>query len=202
MPPSASFTAPPPQALPLFPLNTVLFPGGELGLRIFETRYLDLLRECTREDRGFGVCLILAGREAGAPATSAAFGTEARITDFGGTQDGLLGIRVRGERRFRVLHSRVRDNGLVLGDVQWCAPEGVAPLRPEHGLLATVLARWLDAIGRSHAQTSLDDAAWVGWRLAELLPLAPMARQALLQEDDPHARLDRLLHTIPNFQNE
>ncbi len=196
---------PPWETLPLFPLNTVLFPGGELHLRIFEARYLDLVRDCTREDRGFGVCLIVEGREAGAPATPAAFGTEARITDFDGTPDGLLGIRVHGERRFRVVHSRVRDNGLVVGDVEWLAQERVAPLHPEHGLLATLLARLLDAIGGAQAQiaqASLDDAAWVGWRLAELLPLAPAARQLLLQEDDPHARLDRLLEAIPQIQRD
>lgn len=197
--------APSQELLPLFPLNTVLFPGGELRLRIFEPRYLDLVRDCTREDRGFGVCLIVEGREAGAPATPAAFGTEARITDFDGTPDGLLGIRVQGGRRFRVVHSRVRDNGLVVGDVEWLAQECVAPLRPEHGLLATLLARLLDAVGGPQAQTaqsSLDDAGWVGWRLAELLPLAPAARQQLLQEDDPHARLDRLLEAIPRIQGE
>ena len=78
--------------LPLFPLNAVLFPGGELALRIFEPRYLDLVRECTRQERPFGVCLILDGAEAGAPAMPAAVGTLARIVDFEARTDGLLGI--------------------------------------------------------------------------------------------------------------
>ena len=87
------------ETLPLFPLQTVLVPGGALGLRIFETRYLDLIRDCGRSGTGFGVCLILDGDEAGAPAVPAAVGTEARIEDFGTTGDGLLMLRVRGARR-------------------------------------------------------------------------------------------------------
>jgi len=88
--------------IPLFPLNTVLFPGGPLSLRIFEPRYLDLVRDCTRNGSGFGVCLILQGREAGEPAVPAAVGTFARIVDFYTLSDGLLGIRAEGGERFRV----------------------------------------------------------------------------------------------------
>ena len=91
--------------IPLFPLNAVLFPGGTLSLRIFEPRYLDLVRDCTRSNSGFGVCLILAGREAGEPATPAAVGTLAHIEDFYSLPDGLLGIRARGSRRFRAARS-------------------------------------------------------------------------------------------------
>lgn len=191
--------ASPPQALPLFPLRTVLVPGGALGLRIFETRYLDMVRDCGRSGTGFGVCLILDGAEAGTPATPAAVGTEARIEDFDTTPDGLLGLRVRGARRFRVRQTRVRANGLVMGEVDWCAPDPDDPLRPEHALLGDVLRQALERAG-THAvdvpQARFDDAAWVGWRLAELLPLDDTVRQALLQEDDPHARLDRLIVAI------
>ena len=185
--------------LPLFPLRTVLVPGGALGLRIFETRYLDMVRDCGRSGTGFGVCLILDGAEAGAPATPAAVGTEARIEDFDTTPEGLLALRVRGMRRFRVRHTRVRANGLVMGDVDWCAPDPDDPLRPEHALLGDVLRQTLER-ARARAgdvpQARFDDAAWVGWRLAELLPLDDATRQALLQEDDPHARLDRLIVAI------
>ena len=107
------------QSLPLFPLHTVLVPGAALALRVFEPRYLDLVRDCGRNGSGFGVCLILDGREVGAPATPAAFGTEARIEDFDTGPDGLLHLRLRGERRFHALRTRVRDNGLVVADVDW-----------------------------------------------------------------------------------
>ena len=186
-------------SLPLFPLHTVLLPGAELGLRIFETRYLDLVRECGRSGRGFGVCLIIDGDEAGEPATSAAYGTEALIEDFGTGDDGLLTLSVRGGRRFHVQRTRVRDNGLVVADVEWCVPDGEDALQPQHGLLATVLERLFDKVGGEHAMasaTKIDEAAWVGWRLAEFLPISDAQRQSLLQSDDPHARLDQLLELM------
>lgn len=188
-------------AFPLFPLGTVLFPGGRLGLRIFEPRYLDLVRDCTRHDRGFGVCLILAGREVGEPALPAAIGCEARIVDFTATPDGLLGITVEGGRRFRVERTRVRDNGLLLGDIAWlpeCAP---ARVRPEHQLLSVVLGRLCERAGDSCEKSELEDAEWVGWRLGEWLPLTHAQRQGLLQENDPHQRLQRLVEQLPAFQS-
>lgn len=196
---TASATA----CLPLFPLRAMLVPGGALGLRIFETRYLDMVRDCGRSGSGFGVCLVLDGAPldgaAAAPATPAAVGTEARIEDFDTTPDGLLALRVRGARRFRVRRTRVRADGLILGDVDWCAPDPDDPLRPEHALLGDVLRQTLERIGTGAIdipQARFDDAAWVGWRLIELLALDDAVRQALLQEDDPHARLDRLIVAI------
>jgi Lon protease-like protein len=189
-----------PESLPLFPLHSVLLPGAPLHLRVFEPRYLDLVRDCGRTGRGFGVCLILEGGEAGAPATPAAYGTEARIEDFGSTETGLLTLQLRGVRRFHVRRTRVRDNGLVVGEIEWLAADPDDELRPEHGLLSTLLERVIGHVGGEYARapsSRLDDAAWVGWRLAELLPLEPAQRQALLQEDDPHARLDQLLALMP-----
>lgn len=188
--------------LPLFPLHAVLVPGARLDLRIFEPRYLDMVRDCGRSGGGFGVCLILGGEETGAPATPAAWGTEAQIEDFGTTPEGLLSLRVRGQRRFQVLRTRVRDNGLVVGDVAFhddAAGGGALRLRPEHALLAELLRRILMQVGGEHADPApglFEQAPWVGWRLAELLPLSLPQRQALLQLDDPHARLQRLLDGI------
>ena len=190
--------------LPLFPLHTVLVPGAALELRIFERRYLDLVRECGRAGSGFGVCLILEGQEVGAPATPAAFGTEAVIEDFDTTPEGLLTLRVRGRRRFHVLRTRVRDNGLVAGELAFLEDAPAMPgaslrLRPEHALLAELLRRLLAQLGDARREPEpalFEDAPWVGWRLAELLPLTPAQRQALLQVDDPHARLQRLLDGI------
>jgi len=183
--------------LALFPLRTVLVPGGTLGLRVFEPRYLDLVRDCGRSGEGFGVCLILEGQEAGAVATTAAFGTEARIEDFGTGDDGLLTLRVRGRRRFHVQRTRVRDNGLIVASVDWRDPDPDDDLRPEHAVLALVLKHILEQVDGEHVMSvQLDDAAWVGWRLVELLPLSDRQRQALLQEDDPHARLDQILGLV------
>ncbi|MHC9086748.1 LON peptidase substrate-binding domain-containing protein [Luteimonas sp. RIT-PG2_3] len=187
------------QSLPLFPLQTVLVPGGALGLRVFEARYLDLVRDCGRHGHGFGVCMIVEGREAGQPAVPAAFGTEALIEDFDTGPDGLLHLRVRGARRFHVERTRVRDNGLIVADVRWCAPDPTVELQPQHALLGEVLARiieQIDTLDIDATRQQLDDAAWVGWRLAELLPLTLAQRQALLQEDDPDLRLDALVGLI------
>lgn len=134
-------------ALPLFPLHNVLLPGAAMGLRVFERRYLDLVRESGRNGTSFGVCLILDGTEVGAPATPAAFGTVVRIEDFDVGADGVLVLRLRGTRRFHVQRSRIRDNGLVVGEVNWCEPDSDDELRPEHSLLATVLERMLEQVG-------------------------------------------------------
>jgi len=191
------------KAIPLFPLNAVLFPGGPLMLRIFEQRYLDLVRDCSRAGSGFGVCLILHGREAGEPAVPAAVGTLARIIDFYTLPDGLLGIQAEGGERFQVTTTRVRDNGLVHGEVRFWPDEPTVAVPPEHGLLATILERLLDKVGGPFAKADrscYDDASWVGFRLAEHLPLAPPERQQLLQMTDPLRRLTQLMHYVPRFQ--
>ncbi|MEO8367408.1 MAG: LON peptidase substrate-binding domain-containing protein [Pseudoxanthomonas sp.] len=188
------------ESLPLFPLHTVLLPGASLGLRLFERRYLDMVGDCGRNGRGFGVCLILEGSEAGASATSAAFGTEALIEDFGTGDDGLLTLQVRGARRFHVERTRVRDNGLVMGEVRWREADLDDCLRPQHALLATVLQHFLEKAGGEHSKVSnarFDDAAWIGWRLAEILPLEDVQRLTILQEDDVHERLELLLQMMP-----
>lgn len=191
--------------LPLFPLGSVLFPGGRLRLRIFERRYLDLVSDCLRSGSGFGVCLIVRGSEVGAPATPAAIGTLASIVDFSTLPDGLLGIVAAGSRRFRVHRAVVQPGGLLLADVDWIEETPPVPLPAEHGLLATLLARLaeqLDADVANAAQGCYDDAAWVAWRLGELLPLEAAERQQLLAEADPLARLGLLAHWIPRFQRD
>ena len=189
--------------LPLFPLSAVLFPGGPLALRIFEQRYLDLVRDCSRRSCGFGVCLILQGREAGEPAVPAAVGTVARITDFYTLPDGLLGISAEGGERFQVTTTRVRDNGLVHGEVRFWPEEPRVPVPPEHGLLATILERLIEKAGGPFAKAErscYDDASWVGFRLAEMLPIEQPDRQRLLQVTDPIERLSCLTHYVPRFQ--
>ena len=183
--------------LPLFPLQAVLVPGAVMGLRVFEPRYLDMVGECGRSGRGFGICLITEGEEVGGPAIPSEYGTEAVIEDFGTDDDGLLTLRVRGARRFRVLRSAVRGNGLVEADVEWRGDAPATRLRPQHALLGTLLERIFDQVGRPPgADGSIEDAVWVGWRLLEMLPMPEESRAAMLGVDDPHARLDGLLELI------
>lgn len=192
------------QQLPLFPLNTVLFPGGELTLRIFETRYLDLVRDCGQQGIGFGVCRILEGEEVGAPAVPAAFGCEARVIDFSSGSDGLLVLCVRGERRFRVESTALRDNGLLVARVEWLDESPAQQIAPEHQLLALLLRRIVESAGPPHDRVDkscFDDASWVSWRLAEWLPLSGVHRQLLLEQPDALARLQRLVELIPDFQS-
>ncbi|WP_036139574.1 LON peptidase substrate-binding domain-containing protein [Luteibacter sp. 9135] len=189
--------------LPLFPLSNVLFPGGQLQLRIFEPRYVDLVRECARTGRAFGVCLILDGREAGQPAVPAAVGTLATITDFHSREDGLLGIVAEGGQRFRVTRTRVRADGQMRGDLAPWADEPLLPLPAEFGLLGTILERLAEQMQppwRHEIGTRGDDASWVGFRLSELLPLDANECQHMLELDDPLQRLAELRDILPRFQ--
>ncbi|MEO8002096.1 MAG: LON peptidase substrate-binding domain-containing protein [Arenimonas sp.] len=187
--------------LPLFPLNTVLFPGGILPLRIFEPRYLDMVKDCMRNQHGFGVCMIIQGGEVGQNTASAALGCEAKIIDFDQTPDGLLAITALGERRFHVEQVKIRSNGLIVGEVSWLTnPEAMA-IAPEYFVLSQILQRVLDKADISFDKKQLEDADWVSWRLAEWLPLSNLERQELLQESDVNVRLQNLLEKIPNFQS-
>jgi Lon protease-like protein len=177
--------------IPLFPLNTILFPGGPLPLRIFETRYIDLVRRCMRDGSGFGVVMILDGPEAGGPATICDLGTYARIVDFSQQPDGLLGIQAQGERRFRILERRRARDGLHLANIEWSPPEQVVALPEEFEELGPALDQVLIQVGAPYASLprQLDDAGWVANRLAEILPISPAHKQHCLELDDPVERL-------------
>jgi Lon protease-like protein len=186
--------------LPLFPLNLVLFPGGPLPLRIFETRYYDMVRRCMREGSGFGVVLIREGREAGAGDTELyEVGTSAEIQDFHQLADGLLGLSCVGLQRFRMLARRRQTDGLNVGEVDWIEAERVVPVPPRHARLPALLRNVLPQLGEVYAgiEMRLDDAAWVGHRLAEILPLPLAEKQSYLELDDPLERLDRLALLAP-----
>jgi Lon protease-like protein len=192
-----------PDDLPLFPLSTVLYPRGRLQLRVFEPRYLDMVRECSRRDSGFGVCLILEGREVGEPAVPAAVGTVARIVDFSHGDDGLLGIVAEGAERFRVTRTRVRSDGQVSGQVEHWPAEPTRTVPVEFALLPTILGRLLEHMAphwRHATAMDYDDASWVGFRLAELLPLEREEQQRMLELTDPLRRLAELQTILPRFQ--
>jgi Lon protease-like protein len=187
--------------LPLFPLNTVLFPEGFLPLRIFEPRYVDMVGRCMREGSPFGVILIRSGAEVGEVKEIAEFGTSAVIVDFNNQPDGLLGITCRGERKFRVLNQSQRADGLYMGEVEYLEPESKVELPYEYRTLAELLRKMLPAFGEPYTSmpTQFDDASWVGSRLAELMPVSLADKLTLLRYDDPVARLEwfRRIRVVP-----
>jgi uncharacterized protein len=187
-------------SIPLFPLNIVLFPGGPLPLRIFETRYYDMVRRCMREGTGFGVVLIREGREVGADDTDLfEVGTLADITDFHQLSDGLLGLSCVGRQRFRIASRSRQSDGLNLGEVDLIGAEPHVEVPPRHARLASLLKNVLPQLGEVYAKIDmrLDDAAWVGYRLAEILPIPLPDKQSYLELDDPVERLDRLSSLAP-----
>jgi len=188
-----------PAEIALFPLNTVLFPGGVLPLRIFEVRYLDMISECLRDQKGFGVCAIRAGGEVGQAALCHPVGTLARVQDFDRGEDGVLQVVACGERRFRVLGQRVEPNQLLRARVQWLDDSAaVAALPGNRKPLADLLRQLLKRAGAPFSQLEGDyaDAAWVAGRLTELLPFALADKQRLLEMDDPLQRLETLYREL------
>jgi uncharacterized protein len=140
--------------IPLFPLNTVLFPGGPLPLRIFETRYVDMVRYCMREQSPFGVVLIRAGSEVGRDAAgdTSPIGTTARIMDFNPLPDGLLGITCQGERKFKVSKHWQQEDGLHAADVELLDPEEAVDLPFEYEHLGELLRKVLPELGELYAE--------------------------------------------------
>ena len=173
-------------AIPLFPLSTVLFPDGPLPLRIFEPRYLDMVSRCRREDSDFGVVLIIGGGETG-PVETSTIGTFAHIVDFHQGSDGILGITARGKRQFRLLGVSRQADGLYLGDVELLPELRRQALPEEFRPLATLLASVINDLGGLYdaIDKRYDDAAWVGCRLAEILPMPPADKQRCLELTDP-----------------
>ena len=191
--------------IPLFPLRTVLFPGGFLPLRIFEQRYLDMVRDCARNDSDFGVCLISEGEEAVSPVKTTHVGTLAQIVDWYTLEDGLLGVSATGTRRFKIESSWQQGDGLLWARVQMLPEPPSHPLPEAYALLAEVLGRFMEKVGHQYPSWSeerLQDAVWVGYRLAELLPLAGIEKQHLLELSDPFERLQSLVDVLPRFQSD
>ncbi len=193
---------PPSTSIPLFPLNIVLFPDGPLPLRIFETRYVDMVRSCMREDRGFGVALIREGSEAG-PAETFEVGTMAKIVDFHQLSDGFLGLSCVGAQRFRIQRRSRQADGLNLAEVEWLLTEPPLAVPQRHAGLAELLKTVLPQLGEVYTgiEMRLDDAAWVGHRLAEILPIAAADKQFCLELTDPIQRLDVLSPRVLGVAN-
>ncbi len=189
--------------IPLFPLRTVLFPGAVLPLRIFEQRYLTMVRDCAADETGFGVCLIREGEEAVSPVKPAQVGTYAQIVDWYTLEDGLLGVTTVGTDRFRTHSVWRQDDGLFRAEVELLAEPAPQAVPEAYSVLSDVLSRFMEKVGANYPQSTpedLQDAAWVGFRLAELLPLTGVEKQHLLELDDAIQRLQQLLDVMPRFQ--
>jgi hypothetical protein len=188
--------------LPLFPLKTVLFPGGVLALKVFEARYMDMVRECMKNDAPFGVVLIKSGEEVGAPADPEEVGTLARIAHWDMPTLGVMMLRTLGGERFRILDSRVLPDNRIEARVEMLAPDIDSTISDMHLACAKALKIVISDIetkGRAElgddfdspfAQPAqLDSAGWVANRWCEILPIPLKARQKLLELDDAQTRL-------------
>lgn len=183
--------------IPLFPLHTVLFPGGPLPLRIFEQRYLDMISSCLKEDSRFGVLLIRDGSETG-DAKTHSVGTLARISDWYQGSDGLLGITAIGEERFQLLQTERQENGLQIGAVNRLDSVPPQELPDEDKPLARILAGVLDDLGKLYESLdrNYEDAGWVSDRFAEILPIPAEQKQTFLVTEDPLKRMQMLREVL------
>ncbi|HRQ57447.1 MAG TPA: LON peptidase substrate-binding domain-containing protein [Azoarcus taiwanensis] len=180
-----------PCRIPIFPLRTVLFPGGVLPLRVFEARYMDMTARCMRESGVFGVCLIAEGSEVGQPAVPHAIGTSARIITWDMVQPGLLQLVTHGEQRFRILSAEAGSDGLLSADVEWLPAEPAESLPEGSNPLVALLQVIIQDSGELHFPPPhrFDDAEWVGMRLSSVLPMPDEIRQQLLELEDPLTRI-------------
>ncbi len=177
--------------IPIFPLNTVLFPDGLLPLRVFEPRYMDMAKACLRDSTTFGVCLIKEGQEVGAQAIPESIGTLAAIVDWDMPQLGVLQIKTRGGQRFFITSYKDNGAGLLIAEVTLLDAEPEIKLPDEHQACATALRSLMFKTGEEHFFTPhrFDDATWVSNRLAELLPVPLPVKQMMLELSDGKMRL-------------
>lgn len=193
------------ELIPLFPLKSVLFPGGRVPLRIFEPRYVDLMTRCLKSESGFGICLLSEGEEVVRPGMTQRVhrvGTYANIVDWDRLPNGLLGVTAEGCRKFRVRDCWVQDDKLLMATVQWCAEDYLGqpplPMTAEQErlleLLKDLMAHPLvESLGLN---TDFSDRRHLAWRLAELLPVPLHQKQKLLELDDTAERLEEIENLI------
>jgi len=194
--------------IPLFPLGTTLFPGGVIALKIFEARYLDMMKRCLREDTAFGVVSILDSNSSESdPSASAHFsniGTLAKLEEFDAVQPALYMTKSYGTQRFKLISIKQEADGLWMGEVELIDPDPEMPLPKEHEKVAALLQEIISVIKSEDLlgddafkmPTNLDDCGWVANRLAELLPLPPAQKNHLLAQSNPRIRLDLISEII------
>lgn len=188
--------------VPLFPVHSVLFPGATLSLRIFEPRYTDMISKCVKNSTGFGICLISEGNEVGLAAMSHEVGTMANVVDWHMRKDDILGVVVLGNERFKISHQTIAANQLLSADVEILKPEQRIEIPDELIHLVDLLKERMDQSAKKYEDSELkfDDATWVGFRLAEILPLRLAQKQYFLELDDPLLRLERLDDVLEHIE--
>ncbi len=184
--------------LPIFPLGSVLFPGGTLALKIFEQRYMDMAKNCLKHAKPFGIALIREGQEVGSPAAPHPVGSLARIDDWEMPNLGVLQVKVIGDTRFRIISSTVAASGLIIGTVisiDADLPGGLPTASPIFNDCAQFLKKILAQINMTSdaAESQFADASWVSFRITELLPFGSAVKQKMLELTDAKMRLE-ILH--------
>jgi Lon protease-like protein len=191
--------------LPLFPLNAVLFPGCVLDLQLFEARYLDMIGRCMKQGTGFGVVCITEGSEVGVvPTGFSMIGCEALVSDFQQQDNGLLGIRVVGGRRFRVLETEVQRDQLLVAKVQWLEEPRERPLQEEDADLVALLEALAEhpMVASLNMGVSAQGQQSLSNQLAYLLPFTEQDKIDLLEIDDPEERLDAIQELLDEMQGD
>ena len=194
--------------LPLFPLKTVLFPGGVLPLRVFETRYVDMVRACMKTESPFGVVAIRSGAEVGMAAEPYSVGTHAHIVEWDMPELGVLLLQTRGGSRFRILETRLQNNQLLEARTETLhSDETILTEQTDHALsvcsrvlrvvMDELLERATAEAGNNYVSPfpephQLDHAGWVANRWCEMLPIDHDEKQSLLEIPDDGERILRV----------
>ncbi len=180
--------------VPLFPLNTVMFPGGVLPLRIFEPRYLDMVSDCLQHDTEIGVILIKDGNEVGEAADTHKVGTLTTISYWNKRNDGLLGITLRGTRRFEIIDTDVHSDQLIIATVDVLPETPRLEIQQKYQSMAKLLRKIISQLEPPYTTMPAyyDDLEWISARLVELLPMPLDYKQELLEHGDIFLRLEQL----------
>ena len=193
--------------IPIFPLGTVLFPDGVIALKIFEARYLDMIKQCLREKTEFGVLSVIKNSDLSEEDVSLSFsniGTLAQIEDFDPIQPALYMTKSFGTQRFKLISSKQEVNGLWIGQVELLANDPLTPIPQEHQKVVKLLDEIISVIKSENLlgdapfkkPYKVDDCGWVSNRLAELLPLSLAQKNHLLAQTNPRIRLDLITEII------
>ena len=197
--------------IPLFPLQSVLFPKGRLPLQIFEPRYIDLVKRALQTDTGFGVCLLKEGQEsagAGVKQTVHRTGTYARIVDWDALPNGLLGITAEGIHKFTVQDCWAQDDQLLMAKVEFAqtdfSDQDEIPVDQPDEALVQLLKELMRHPAIEHLKliVNYSNLREIGWRLSELLPIPPERKQALLELDDARIRARAIEELVTLMTNE
>ncbi len=198
------------ETIPLFPLNSVMFPKGRISLQIFEPRYTDMVAQCMRDGSGFGIVLISEGSEVmrlGQKLDVHKVGTLCEVVDWKQLPNGLLGITAEGKRTFQLVETWRESNQLCRAVVKFREQDGIYGAVVEVGNEFEEYVELLKGLSRHPAisdlklDVSFDNLREVAWRLSDLLPIGAREKQTLLELEDPIARLEQIELYIKAMNN-